>query len=100
MHIRKARAGSVPGHTWTRDAEVLEVDDYLAEQLLLIPNGGFSIAEAPEPAPEPVQEFDETFERGEPVDIMDEPEEPEAEEPKKGPGRPKSPRDAKGNIIR
>jgi hypothetical protein len=105
MYIRKARAGSVPGHTWGKDGEVVEVEDCFGEELLLIPNGGFSIAEAPkepEPAPfeepETQQEFDEVLDKEEPVEVDAEPE--EATEQRKGPGRPKLPRDARGNVIR
>lgn len=99
MYIRKARAGSVTGHTWSRDGEVLEIEDDLAEQLLLMPHGGFSIAEAPEPPPAAQPE-----EKPEPEEDEPEPEQEQEEEggqeQKKSPGRPKLPRDSKGNIIR
>lgn len=95
MYIRKARAGSVPGHTWKKDGDVVEVEDYLAEELLLIPNGGFSIAEAPEQPEEAPEKAPEPEPEEKP-----EPEDEDHEEQKKGPGRPKLPRDAKGNIIR
>lgn len=94
MYLRKERAGSAPGHEWPHDGAVIEVRDDLAEQLIRIPGGGFSVAPAPTAEDEPVEtteEFDEQFDAGEPV---------EPEEPKKSPGRPKLPRDAKGNIIR
>lgn len=62
MLIRKSRAGSAPGYTWSRDGEVIEVDDELAVVLLEIPRGGFSIAEAPAPAEEPTEEPEDSEE--------------------------------------
>ena len=85
MFIRKAHAGSAPGYTWENDGDVIEVDDYLAWELLDIPNGGFSEVAPPPPAPEPVDEAD-TQQETEPAR-------------KKG-GRPRLPRDEQGNIIR
>lgn len=83
MFVRKAQAGSAPGHTWEKDGDVLEVDDDLAWDLLAIPNGGFTEADAPAAEPEP------------------EPEPPAEEEaPKRKGGRPRLPRDDDGNIIR
>jgi hypothetical protein len=93
MYLRKARAGSAPGHTWEHDGDVLEVDESLAEQLLRIPGGGFTIAATPTDEPEPEPE-PETPEESEPE------EEPGTEAAKKKAGRPPLPRDAKGNIIR
>ena len=60
MYLKKAQAGNAPGYEWTEDGQVIEVDDELAEQLLRIPEGGFSEAlptepeepPAPQPAPE------------------------------------------------
>lgn len=75
MYLRKAQAGSAPGHHWEMDGSVLEVDDDLAYELLAIPGGGFSEAE-------PARD-----EEGE-------------DAPKKKPGRPPLPRDEDGNIIR
>jgi hypothetical protein len=89
MYLRKARAGSAPGLTWEKDGDVLEVEEALAEQLLRIPNGGFSIAEPPVDEPEP-----ESPEENEPEGGSD------TEAGKKKAGRPPLPRDAKGNIIR
>jgi hypothetical protein len=88
MFIRKAHAGNTPWHSWAEDGQVLWVEEELAEQLLAIPTGGFSIAEPPVPEPEPQSEPTQE-------------EEPEAEtnEPKRG-GRPRLPRDGDGNIIR
>lgn len=102
MFIRKAHAGNAPGYAWEEDGQVIEVDDETAFELLGIPGGGFSIAEAPQPEIETVEAFDEEFEQGEPVEI---PEEGESEQeanagPKRSPGRPRLPRDDKGNIIR
>jgi len=81
MYLRKAQAGSVPGHQWTYDGEVIEVDDDLAQDLLAIPTGGFSEAEPPKA--EPVDP--------EPEEEPETPQElPEGEEPpKRKPGRPK-----------
>ena len=79
MYLKKNQAGNVPGYSWTEDCQVIEVDDYLAEQLLNIPDGGFSEALPTEPAPEPPGEEDT---------------------PRKKGGRPALPRDEKGNIIR
>lgn len=92
MYVRKEQAGSAPGHTWEEDGQVIEVDDELAEQLLAIPNGGFSEAAPPPAEPEKKEEPGE--ESGE-----EEPEEDETSTKKKG-GRPRLPRDEKGNIIR
>lgn len=50
MFVRKAEAGSAPGYTW-RAGEVLEIPDWLGEELLSIPRGGFSEAEASEVTP-------------------------------------------------
>jgi outer membrane biosynthesis protein TonB len=101
MFLRKDRAGSAPGHVWPHDGAIIEVHDDLAEQLLLIPRGGFSIAAAPQPEPEPVHEV-AVPEPPQPV-LEPEPVEevkPAAPEPKKIGGRPKLPRDKHGNIIR
>ncbi len=84
MYLRKDHAGSAPGYEWTHDGDVVEVHDDLARQLLALPRGGFTIAEAPKAKSE----------------VVETKEEPEAEEPKKSGGRPKLPRDNKGNIIR
>lgn len=95
MLIRKARAGNAPGHTWPEDGHILEVEDLFGEELLRIPNGGFTIAEQPEP---------ETFEPDE--DPGPAPETTNGDEhftpPKTGRtgGRPRLPRDSIGNIIR
>lgn len=107
MHIRKARAGSIPGHTWEHDGAVVEVENALAEQLLLIPGGGFSIAEVPkmeEPQPEPAepetaQNFDEVFDKGEPVEVASDTEETRTLQ-RKPTGRPRLPRNEHGQIIR
>ena len=80
MYLRKAQAGSAPGHTWDHDGQVVEVADELAWQLLSIPGGGFSEAL---PMPEPQEE-----------------ESSEEEAPKRKGGRPRLPRDEHGNIIR
>lgn len=90
MYIRKDRAGSIPGHTWEKDGDIVEIEDHLAEQLLLIPGGGFSIAAAP-PAPEE----DETPAEGEPETA-----EHADTASKKNPGRPRLPRNEHGQIIR
>lgn len=85
MYLRKAQAGSAPGHIWNHDGQVLEVEDELAHKLLAIPDGGFSEA-LPDPDPEP-----ETDQEEEPSD---------EETPKRKGGRPRLPRDEHGNIIR
>ena len=98
MFLRKAHAGNVPGYTWENDGQVIEVDDALAEDLLDMPNGGFSIAEPPtepEEEPETPEAFDEVFNSGEPVEVPDSP-----EDPKRSPGRPRLPRGKDGKIIR
>lgn len=82
MYLKKAQAGSAPGHTWDEDGQVIEVDDHLAAQLLSIPAGGFSEAEPPAEPPAPDAQ------------------EPEDDTPKKKGGRPPLPRDEDGNIIR
>lgn len=98
MYLRKDRAGNAPGYEWPHDGAVIEVDDVLAEQLLTIPGGGFHIAEAPKVEPQETEEeppvVEETETEEEPVAEEDDP------APKKSPGRPKLPRDSKGNIIR
>lgn len=101
MYISKARAGNVAGHSWPHDGAILEVEDTLAEELIQIPNGGFTIAAGPgNKQPEPTEEpetpeaFDEVFEQGEPVEASETP------EPKRTAGRPRLPRDEHGNIIR
>lgn len=81
MYLRKAQAGSAPGYQWERDGQVIEVDDELAWDLLAIPNGGFSEADAPKT--EPVAEDPE------PETAPESPSDEEPSKPKRGPGRPK-----------
>ena len=53
VHLKKARAGSDSrGNVWPEDGAVIEVDYDHALVLLAIPDGGFSVADKPEPAPE------------------------------------------------
>lgn len=94
MYIKKARAGSVPGYTWDKDGAVVEVHDELAEELLMIPHGGFTVAAAPQEQPEK-EDIHEVAEEPDAVD-----EEETSPEPKKTGGRPKLPRDEHGKIIR
>lgn len=56
MWLRKAQAGSAPGHTWHEDGAIVEVLDELGHELLALVGGGFSRAEAsaiPEPPAAP-----------------------------------------------
>ena len=78
MYLRKAQAGSAPGHHWETDGAIREVDDDLGYQLLAIPNGGFSEVDG----------------------LWQEEEEDGEDTPKKRVGRPPLPRDEHGNIIR
>jgi hypothetical protein len=62
LHVRKALAGSSShGYTWDADGAVVQVPYDVAVELAAIPDGGFSIVEAPdepEAAPEAVAEPD------------------------------------------
>ena len=47
-YIRKDTAGSTSqGHVWPEDGAVIEIPHDDAEELLVIPDGGFSLADAP-----------------------------------------------------
>lgn len=53
LHVSKARAGSSSlGFTWDADGAVVEVPDEVAAELVAIPDGGFTIVDAPAVAPE------------------------------------------------
>jgi hypothetical protein len=101
MLIRKAHAGNIPGYAWEEDGQVLDLEDYLAEELLRIPGGGFTLADAPEPEPDQ-EEVTELLHR--PVPEPEPQPKPVTRIPPrsapKAKGRPRMPRDGQGNIIR
>ncbi|BFP50024.1 hypothetical protein KCMC57_63920 (plasmid) [Kitasatospora sp. CMC57] len=50
-HVRKLAAGSDShGHVWEYDGAVVEMPHEQAEELLAIPDGGFTLADGPEEA--------------------------------------------------
>ncbi len=87
MYLRKAQAGSAPGHQWTHDGEVIEVDDDLAQVLLAIPTGGFSEAAPPQEAP--VEPEPDPEPEKEPEAAPEPSEDEEPPKPKNKGGRPK-----------
>lgn len=57
--LRKARAGSCSlGYTWPHDGSVVEVTNEHAHDLLSIPDGDYSVADAA-PEPEPAAAIEE-----------------------------------------
>lgn len=103
MYLRKALAGNAPGYHWPTDGAVIEVHDTLAEELLRIPQGGFTVAQVPD-----WQYPEEGFSEVDPYRDLTDPLEPfrdmtpgvEDEQPKRKGGRPPLPRDENGRIIR
>lgn len=89
MFIRKALAGNIPGYSWETNGDVLDIPDDLAQEILRIPQGGFTVAWNRWPAQ------DVTPEDQEPVR-----DEVPAEETVRRKGRPPLPRDERGRIIR
>lgn len=55
MFVRKNLPGGASGgYTWDKPGAVLEIPDWLGEELLAIPNGGFTeVFPEPDPEPEP-----------------------------------------------
>lgn len=53
LHVSKTCAGSSSlGFTWDADGAVVEVPDEVAAELVAIPDGGFTIVDAPAAAAE------------------------------------------------
>lgn len=94
MLIRKAQAGNIPGYHWEMDGDVLEIPEELAQEILRIPQGGFSVAEAAwSPYGARMVNGRLTIE-----ELELEPEPPAPEDRRRG--RPPLPRDERGRIIR
>lgn len=77
-HIRKAQAGSDSfGNVWDRDGAVVEVPHEQAEQLLVIDDGQFTLADEPAetPVPDPADDVDkgDEFSEVDPNAPVDEP---------------------------
>lgn len=107
MYLRKALAGNAPGYNWPTDGAVVEVHDTLAEELLRIPEGGFTVAQVPgwQYPEEGFSEVDPYAEFSAPYRDLSDPLEPFRDmtpelEPKRKGGRPPLPRDENGRIIR
>jgi hypothetical protein len=87
-YVRKHTAGSSShGYVWPEDGAVVEMPHEHAEELLVMPDGGFSLADGPS-EPEPDNEDPELTEViPDPDEPVTEPDPAEDETPAKAPAR-------------